>query len=444
VNDQPWRPAHRVALAVIMLAGFAVRVAFVLIRQSKVVLTTGDAYWYHYQAKLVADGRGFLNPFSFYKDGVVTPGADHPPGFILLLAAADKLGIDSPQGQRYLMCVVGTITIGVVALLGRRVAGPRVALIAAGFAALYPNFWINDGMLMVETMFMLAIAVSLYFAYGVLRGAGRGEVIGLSIALAVAALVRPETLVLYPTLVVALLLARRDQPWRERLVRLGLAALVPVIAFAPWAAYNQTRFDHSVPVSTGAGQTLAVGNCDLTYSGAFLGFYNIGCLRPPQIDPPTDVDPSTRDRSYQRIARHYITHHVGDLPRVFTARVGRLWHVYQIDQGLRLDGFIEGRSGGPPGSSLVWVRTALYSYYLLVVLAVAGTVLLIRRKVPVYPLMAQVLLATFTAATTFGVTRYRAGAEIAIVVLAAVALDRLVAALKPRPAGEAAAVGVPG
>jgi 4-amino-4-deoxy-L-arabinose transferase-like glycosyltransferase len=440
---------------IIMLAGFAVRVAFVLIRQSKVVLTTGDAYWYHYQAKLVSEGRGFLNPFSFYKDAVIAPGADHPPGFILFLAGADKLGIDSPQGQRYLMCLVGTATIGVVALLGRRVVGPRVGLIAAALAALYPNFWINDGMLMVETLFMLAIAVSLYFAYGLLHEGGRGQVVGLTIGLTVAALVRPETLVLYPTLVVVLLLARREQPWRERLIRLGLAALVPLIAFAPWAAYNQTRFDHSVPVSTGAGQTLAVGNCDLTYSGPFLGFYAIGCLREPQIHPPTDVDPSTRDRSYQRIARHYIVHHVGDLPRVAAARIGRLWHVYQVDQGVRLDGFIEGRSGGPPGTSLGVVWAALWSYYALAALAIGGTVLLLRRKVAVYPLMAQLLLATFTAATTFGVTRYRAGAEVAIVVLAAVAIERIVA-LVPRvvrrdgPAGEtgeadeAPAVGVPG
>ena len=270
-----------------MLAGLAIRVAFVLVRQSKVVLTTGDAYWYHYQAKLVADGRGFLNPFSFFKDGVVAPGADHPPGFILFRAGATKVGIGSAQGQRYLMCVVGTATVGVVALLGRRVVGPRVGLIAAAFAALYPNFWINDGMLMVETLYMLAIAASLYFAYGVLQRGGRGQVIAMSVALTVAALVRPETLILYPTLVVVLLLFRREQSWRERLIRLGLAALIPAVAFAPWAAYNQTRFDHPVPVSTGAGQTLAVGNCDLTYSGQYLGFYAIGCLREPQIVPPT-------------------------------------------------------------------------------------------------------------------------------------------------------------
>ena len=58
MTDRSWRPAHKVALAAIMLIGFAVRVAFVAVRQSKVVLQTGDAYWYHYQARLVADGAG--------------------------------------------------------------------------------------------------------------------------------------------------------------------------------------------------------------------------------------------------------------------------------------------------------------------------------------------------------------------------------------------------
>ena len=127
------------------------------------------------------------------------------------------------------------------------------------------------------------------------------------------------------------------------------------------------------------------------------------------------------------------------------ARVGRLWHVYQIDQGLRLDGYIEGRSGGPPGSSLVFVRAALWSYYVLVRAGDRrGSRCLPPAQVPLSPLVAQVLLATFTAATTFGVTRYRAGAEIAIVVLAAVAVDRLVTAVRARSSDEEALVGVQG
>ncbi|MSV48953.1 MAG: hypothetical protein F2914_07995, partial [Actinobacteria bacterium] len=86
-------------LTPILVVALAVRVGFVLIRQSSVQLVTGDAYWYHFQAKLVAQGRGFLHPFDFYKEGIVSQGADHPPGFVVLLTILDWLGIDSPQGQ---------------------------------------------------------------------------------------------------------------------------------------------------------------------------------------------------------------------------------------------------------------------------------------------------------------------------------------------------------
>ncbi len=43
-----------------------------------------------------------------------------------------------------------------------------------------------------------------------------------------------------------------------------------------------------------------------------------------------------------------------------------------------------------------------------------------RRKVPIYPLVAIAVIATFAAAITFGVTRYRAPAEVALVLAAAI------------------------
>ena len=220
-----------------------------------------------------------------------------------------------------------------------------------------------------------------------------------------------------------LVLGRRQVAWRERFVQVGVAAIVPIVAFAPWVAYNMSRYEKPVVVSTGAGQTLAVGNCDLTYRGDFLGFYNVQCLFPPQITPPTATDPSVRDPEYQKIAVRYIKAHKGQVPKVVAARVGRMWQLYRVEQGRRLDGWIEGRSGGPPGSGLQPVDGARWSFTLLGPLAIAGAVVLRRRRVKVYPLLAHAVLATFVAATTFGVTRYRAGAEIAIVVLAAIAID---------------------
>ena len=74
-------------------------------------------------------------------------------------------------------------------------------------------------------------------------------------------------------------------------------------------------------------------------------------------------------------------------------------------------------------------RLGLFEYWALVPLAALGVVVLRRRRVAVYPLLVFVLVAALAAAVTFGETRYRATAEVPIVVLAAVALDALIGRL---------------
>jgi hypothetical protein len=418
----------------IMALGLAVRLAFVFIRQSRIELGEGDAFWYHMQARLVANGQGFLNPFDYYlHGGIERPGADHPPGFVVVLAVLDWLGIDGHFAQRVVMCFVGTISIAVIALVGRRLAGNRVGLIAAFLAAAYPNIWINDGMLMVETIVILGVSLALWAMYRYLDRPTNWAVVGIAAALTVGAMVRPEAIVLFPTLVVPMVLARRTLSWPTRFRHLVLAALVPILSFAPWVAYNLSRFEKPVYLSTGAGQTFAVGNCDLTFSGEYLGYWTQRCLRPPHIDPPTQDDPSLRDPVYQEYAFDYIAEHKGELPKVLAARVGRIWHLYRVDQSLGLDGFVEGREGGLPGNGFRLMREAIWSFYALALLAIPGFVILRRRRVPIYPLLAQPILATFSAIISFGITRYRTGAEVVLVLVAAVTIGAIWHALFDAP-----------
>jgi hypothetical protein len=63
------------------------------------------------------------------------------------------------------------------------------------------------------------------------------------------------------------------------------------------------------------------------------------------------------------------------------------------------------------------------TFWLLVPLAVAGGVILRRRRVPITPLVAQFVIVTVIAAAIYGLVRFRIPAEVSIVVLAAVALD---------------------
>jgi uncharacterized membrane protein YoaK (UPF0700 family) len=70
------------------------------------------------------------------------------------------------------------------------------------------------------------------------------------------------------------------------------------------------------------------------------------------------------------------------------------------------------------------------AFWLLVPVTVAGAVVLRRRRVPITPLVAQFVLVSITAAAIYGLVRFRIPAEVSIVVLSAVAVDR---ALTLRP-----------
>jgi uncharacterized membrane protein YoaK (UPF0700 family) len=73
-------------------------------------------------------------------------------------------------------------------------------------------------------------------------------------------------------------------------------------------------------------------------------------------------------------------------------------------------------------------------YYALAVGTVAGVVVLRRRRIPVLPLLAPIISVALTVSVTFGETRYRALAEVSLVVLSAVAVDAALRALGRRRA----------
>ena len=71
--------------------------------------------------------------------------------------------------QRLTMTVFGAGVVLVIGLLGRAVAGDRAGLVAAGIAAVYPNLWINDGLVMSETLATLAVALAILLTYRFIR-----------------------------------------------------------------------------------------------------------------------------------------------------------------------------------------------------------------------------------------------------------------------------------
>ncbi len=194
-------------LAVIVVFALALRIAWVLVARRNFALH-GDDYFYHWQANALADGMGFLNPFAWKALGRIEPSAAHPPLYSLYLSVFSWFGFVTPLAHRLASCLLGAGGVTLVGLAGRRIAGPRAGLLAAGVGAVYPMLWINDGMLTSESMYVLVIAGMILAAYRLWdsRTWLNAGILGATIGLA--SLTRPEAIVLVPFLGLPYLFAR--------------------------------------------------------------------------------------------------------------------------------------------------------------------------------------------------------------------------------------------
>jgi 4-amino-4-deoxy-L-arabinose transferase-like glycosyltransferase len=399
------RRRFALVLACIAAAAFLGRAAYVF-AVTRDQARTYDELFYKSEATSFANGDGF-EPTYF---GVHFLGSgEHPPLTAVVLAPVAFVTDDNEVAMLLTMAFAGGAAVAVIGLLGREVSGPRAGLIAAGIAAVYPNLWINDALLLPETLAVLATAAALLFTFRLIRAPAWPYAAGLGVACALAMLSRGELMLLVPLLALPAIFAIKDLAWSRRLRIAGVVVLAAAVTVAPWQAFLLYRFERPAFISYGDGGVIAGANCDATYSGFLLGSW-LGLCRPQR----ESREPSVAAEQRRNLGRDYMRDHLGRLPVVISARVGRLWNVYGPFQMAK---FSVGE-GKPRWASLAgW-----WTFWPLVALAGAGVVILRRRRVFVFPLLAPFLIVTLTAAAFYGLVRFRAPAEPPIVVLAAVAL----------------------
>ena len=332
--------------------------------------------------------------------------------YSMYLGLWSLLGLDGVTAHRLASSLLGVASIVVVGLLVRRIAGDGAGVAAAAVMAVYPEIWINDGMLLSETMAIFMTAVALTAAYAFWQSPRTRSAVWLGLAFGAAAMSRSELLALFPIVVLPLAMLVRDLSRRERVRLAVIACVVGACTVAPWIVFNLTRFEETTTMSSGTGAVLSAASCDEVWYGLHIGYY-ANCFRGPW--PPASADESQRDIEPRKQAIEYTKDHLSRLPLVVAARVGRLWGFFKPGQTTALDWWIEGR-----GRAASWI--GLFMYYALLPFAVVGLIWMRRRRIPIFPLLAIALVATVAAAGTFGVTRYRAPAEVPLVVAAAVGM----------------------
>ena len=105
-------------LGLIAVAGLALRIAYVLITKNPRAIG-GDSFYYHHGANLLVDGSGFPDPIQLLQFHRTTPGAAHPPGYILALAVPSLFRLDTFLDHQIWSCIIGGGTVVLVGITGK-------------------------------------------------------------------------------------------------------------------------------------------------------------------------------------------------------------------------------------------------------------------------------------------------------------------------------------
>lgn len=424
------------ALGIITGIGLLLRVAYIFVFKRGLdtcgTELCGDAFWYSSSANVFAHGHGFENRIG--GPGTFSAAADHPPLTTIVMAPTNLLfWRHSVLAQRLGMALLGALVIVLIALLTRRLAGDRAGLIAAGIAVINPNFWMNDVVVMSETVGTVAIIVVLIAVHRLIDRPTWQRAAWVGAACGIAGLARAELLLFLPVTVVPVALMLRTISLPARVGRIAVAGGFALLMLAPWTLYNVGRFEKPVLLSTNDGITLLGANCDEVYGvndPGGVGFWNLGCTWAYADQIPPGADQSVVSSIYRDAGIEYIKTHKRLVPGVVAIRLGRGWGFYGPDQMAWLNQG-EGRER--------WASFAGYgAWWLMLVPATIGAVALRRRRVPVWPLLSTIVIVTITLSAFYGIVRFRLPADVAVVVLAAAGIDHLLRRRTSRTAtGEA-------
>jgi 4-amino-4-deoxy-L-arabinose transferase-like glycosyltransferase len=194
-------------------------------------------------------------------------------------------------------------------LLGKRLIGERVGLLAAGISAVYIYFFYYAAALMTETFFFLAVLGSLYLALSFVDRPGWKKAIAFGISVGCAILLRQLFLLILPFLIGWIIWATRKS-FRMHYI-LGML-LVPALMILPWTVRNYFAFHQFVLLNTNAGYAFFWANHPI-YGTNFLSilpseYPSYKGLIPPEL---LSLDEASLDRALLNLGLGFVLNDPG-------------------------------------------------------------------------------------------------------------------------------------
>ncbi len=245
---RPWA-SQPVILAVIALVVYLLVVADTN-RRPPFSIPVVDAASYHWQAVGIVQDRA-----------PATRAFWQPPLYPYWLALVYAVATPDPAAARAAQGIFLVLTVLLTFAVGKRLASPRAAFVAALLLCFYGPLLLFTGMLLPN---MLATTLDLVVVLTLLRlieAPTRGRAYACGLAFGAAALAVPNVLFALPIAGVWLIWrARQPGAWRAA-TALSLAGAAGVLTcLAPVAVRNRVVSGEWVPISTNGGINLYIGN----------------------------------------------------------------------------------------------------------------------------------------------------------------------------------------
>lgn len=225
---------------------------------------TADGEYYHRLAARLAQGSGYTWA---WPDGAVTYAAHYPVGYPGAVAVIYAIAGPHPAAAMALNALVGALAALAVHRLAARAASRRTAALAGALVALHPGLVAYTPALMTEgvTGALLACAAWAAAWAGERAAASRSALpfAAVGVVLGIAALVRPQSVLLAPALAwiaapAAPAASAHGRRWSRALPAI-LATVAALAVCAPWTARNCARMGRCALVSVNGGWNLLIG-----------------------------------------------------------------------------------------------------------------------------------------------------------------------------------------
>jgi 4-amino-4-deoxy-L-arabinose transferase-like glycosyltransferase len=348
-----------VQLAIVLTVALLVRLTWALATRWH-PLFDDDAYRYDFTARALADGLGYV-----HLDGY--PTAFWPPGYSLLVAALYVVFGQHILAAQMLNVVLGTATVGLVYLLGRRLAGHTTALVAAAIVACWPSLIFFTGVTLSEIVFTFFALLGVWLVTSrMAQGRHLALLLASGFVFGFAALIRGQALLL--PLVVAPYWLCSGVRWPAigrslALVAIGMAAIV-----LPWTIRNAIQLDSPVLISTNAGVDFWIGH----HHNASGDFGTTGgdtlVFSHPELDP---VAREVRNNSdgFRKGLRFAATHPTQELLLPFKKL---FWLYYNDEEGLKWNESHSAQRFLPAAVRQIFYAVSNVYYFTVLALVVLG------------------------------------------------------------------------